>query len=186
MHPDGEKILLTEEQIKLQVTKLGRQISQDYADKEILVVGILKGAMVFLADLVRKITVPTYFDFVAISSYGSSAKSSGEVRILKDLDRSIEGRHVLIVEDIIDSGLTLNYLLEILNSRGPAGIKLCALLDKPSRRVQPVHIHYRGFTIPDEFVVGYGLDYNERYRNLPYIMILNPKIYGGGKQHVTA
>ncbi|MDF9407935.1 hypoxanthine phosphoribosyltransferase [Pelotomaculum isophthalicicum JI] len=186
MHPDGEKILLTEEQIKLQVTKLGRQISQDYANKEILVVGILKGAMVFLADLVRKITIPTYFDFVAVSSYGSSTKSSGVVRILKDLDRSIQGRHILIVEDIIDSGLTLNYLSDNLSSRGPASIKLCALLDKPSRRIEPVNIDYCGFTIPDEFVVGYGLDYNERYRNLPYIMILSPKIYGGGKQNVTA
>lgn len=186
MHPDGEKILLTEEQLELDVAELGRQISQDYAGKEILVIGILKGAMVFLADLVRKITVPTYFDFVAISSYGSSTKSSGVVRILKDLDRSIEGRHVLIVEDIIDTGLTLNYLLENLSSRNPASIKLCALLDKPSRRIEPVNIHYCGFTIADEFVVGYGLDYNERYRNLPYIMILSPKIYGGGKQDVTA
>ncbi|MCG9966676.1 hypoxanthine phosphoribosyltransferase [Pelotomaculum terephthalicicum JT] len=188
MHPDGEKILLTEEQLELQVAELGRRISQDYAGKEILVVGILKGAMVFLADLVRKITVPTYFDFISVSSYGSSTKSSGVVRILKDLDRSITGRHVLIVEDIIDTGLTLNYLLENLSSRHPASIKLCALLDKPSRRLKPanINIDYCGFTIPDEFVVGYGLDYNERYRNLPYIMILSPKIYGGGKQNVTA
>lgn len=181
MHPDGEKILLTEEQLKLRVVSLGREISQDYAGKEILVIGILKGAMMFLTDLVRKITVPTYFDFVAVSSYGSSTKSSGVVRILKDLDYSIAGRHVLIVEDIIDTGLTLNYLLDNLNSRGPASIKICTLLDKPSRRIAPVQMHYCGFSIPDEFVVGYGLDYNERYRNLPYIMILNPKIYGGGK-----
>jgi len=186
VHPDGEKILFTEEQIRIRVAELGRQISQDYADKELLTVGILKGAMVFLTDLVRKITVPTYFDFVAASSYGKSTKSSGVVRILKDLDRSIEGRHVLLVEDIIDTGLTLNYLFDNLKSRGPASIKICTLLNKPSRRIVPVNMHYCGFSIPDEFVVGYGLDYNERYRNLPYIMILSPKIYGGGKQNVTA
>jgi len=186
VHPDGERILFTEEQLKSRVAELGRQISQDYAGKEILTVGILKGAMIFLTDLVRKITVPTFFDFVAVSSYGSSTKSSGVVRILKDLDRSIKDRHVLIVEDIIDTGLTLNYLYDNLKFREPASIKICSLLDKPSRRIVPVDMHYCGFSIPDEFVVGYGLDYNERYRNLPYIMILSPKIYGGGKQHVTA
>lgn len=180
MHPDGEKILLTTEQIQQLVAKLGRQISQDYAGKEILVIGILKGAVVFLTDLIRQISVPIYIDFVAISSYGNATKSSGVVRILKDLDHSIEGRHVLIVEDIIDTGLTLSYLLENLNSRNPASIKICTLLDKPSRRIAPIQIQYCGFTIPDEFVVGYGLDYGERYRNLPYVMILEPKIYSGG------
>lgn len=181
MHPDGERILLTEEQIRVRVAEIGRQISIDYNGKEVLVTGILKGAMIFLADLVRSITVPTCFDFMAVSSYGSSTKSSGVVRILKDLDQSIEGRHVLIVEDIIDTGLTLNYLLDNLKSRGPASLKVCTLLDKPSRRVAEVKIDYNGFSIPDEFVVGYGLDYNEHYRNFPYVMVLSPRVYKGGK-----
>jgi len=181
VHPDGEKILLTEEEIRVRVEELGKQISVDYAGKEVLVVGILKGAMIFLADLVRNISVPTHFDFMAVSSYGSSTKSSGAVRILKDLDRGIEGRHVLIVEDIIDTGLTLNYLVDNLRSRGPASLRICTLLDKPSRREAPVEIDYNGFSIPDEFVVGYGLDYNESYRNLPYIMIMSPRVYKGGK-----
>lgn len=177
MHPDGEKILLSEEEIRVRVAELGKQISIDYAGKEVLVVGILKGAMIFLADLVRNITVPTHFDFMAVSSYGTSTKSSGAVRILKDLDRGIEGRHVLIVEDIIDTGLTLNYLVDNLRSRGPASLGICTLLDKPSRREASVEIDYNGFSIPDEFVVGYGLDYNESYRNLPYIMIMSPRVY---------
>lgn len=180
MHPDGEKILLSEEEIRVRVVELGKQISVDYAGKEVLVIGILKGAMIFLADLVRNITVPTHFDFMAVSSYGSSTKSSGAVRILKDLDRGIEGRHVLIVEDIIDTGLTLNYLVDNLRSRGPASLGICTLLDKPSRREAPVEIDYNGFSIPDEFVVGYGLDYNESYRNLPYIMIMSPRVYRNG------
>jgi len=179
VHPDGERILFSGEEIQRRVAELGGQISADYAGKELLVVGILKGAMIFLADLVRHITVPTYFDFVAVSSYGASTQSSGVVRILKDIDRSIEGRHVLIVEDIVDTGLTLNYLVENFKSRGPAGVKVCTLLDKPSRRVVPVDIDYNGFVIPDEFVVGYGLDYNERYRNFPYIMVLSPRVYKG-------
>lgn len=180
MHPDGDRILLSEQEIETRVAELGREISGDYAGKELLVIGILKGAVIFLTDLVRSITVPSYFDFIAVSSYGSSTTSSGEVRILKDVDQSVEDRHVLIVEDIIDSGLTLDYLVRILNSRSPASLKICTLLDKPSRRVIPVHVHYCGFLISDDFVVGYGLDYSERYRNLPYIMALSPKIYGGG------
>ncbi|BAF60733.1 hypoxanthine-guanine phosphoribosyltransferase [Pelotomaculum thermopropionicum SI] len=181
MHPDGERILFTEEEIRARVAEMGREISRDYAGRELLVVGILKGAMIFLADLVRSITVPAFFDFIAVSSYGTSTKSSGAVRILKDLDRGIEGRHVLIVEDIVDTGLTLNYLVDNLTARGPASLKVCTLLDKPSRRQKPVEIHYNGFTIPDEFVVGYGLDYNECYRNLPYIMVLSPRVFGGGR-----
>lgn len=181
MHPDGDRILLSEDEIRAKVAELGKWISRDYEGKELLVIGILKGAMIFLADLVRYITVPVGFDFMAVSSYGSSTKSSGAVRILKDLDRSIEGRHVLIVEDIIDTGLTLNYLVDNLKSRGPASLKICTLLDKPSRREAPVEIDYNGFSIPDEFVVGYGLDYNERYRNFPYIMVLSPRVYKGGK-----
>jgi len=178
-HPDCERILLSEGDIRKRVVELGKQISLDYAGKELMAVGILKGAMIFLADLVRNVTVPTRLDFMAVSSYGFSAYSSGEVRILKDLEQSVEGCHMLIVEDIVDTGLTLNYLLGNLKSRGPASVKLCALLDKPSRRVLPVEIDYKGFTIPDEFVVGYGLDYNERYRNLPQIMVLSPKVYKG-------
>lgn len=177
MHPHAEKILLNEEQIKKRVAELGSQISRDYHGESLLVVGILKGAMIFLTDLVRNIDVPTFFDFMAVSSYGSSTTSSGAVRILKDLDRSIEGRHVLIVEDIVDTGLTLQYLVENIKSRGPASLKVCTLLDKPSRRKVEVHVDYNGFNIPDEFVIGYGLDYNERYRNLPYIAILKPEIY---------
>ncbi len=177
MHPDVQKIMLSEEEINKRVQELGWQISQDYQGESILVVGILKGAMIFLADLVRSISVPTYFDFMAVSSYGSSTVSSGAVRILKDLEKSIEGKHVIIVEDIVDTGLTLNYLVDNLLSRGPKTLKICTLLDKPDRRTVDVKIDYNGFTIPDEFVVGYGLDYNERYRNLPYIAVLKPEIY---------
>ncbi|SHK29606.1 hypoxanthine phosphoribosyltransferase [Desulforamulus aeronauticus] len=177
MHPDVEKILLDEEHIKERVAQLALQISQDYQGESILMVGILKGAMVFLADLVRHINVPTFFDFMAVSSYGAGTVSSGAVRILKDLDKSIHGRHVIIVEDIVDTGLTLQYLVENIKARGPASLKVCTLLDKPSRRKVEVPIDYNGFSIPDEFVVGYGLDYNERYRNLPYIAVLKPEIY---------
>ncbi len=177
MHPDVEKILLDEEHIKERVAQLALQISQDYQGESILMVGILKGAMVFLADLVRHIDVPTFFDFMAVSSYGAGTVSSGAVRILKDLDKSIHSRHVIIVEDIVDTGLTLQYLVENIKARGPASLKVCTLLDKPSRRKVEVPIDYNGFSIPDEFVVGYGLDYNERYRNLPYIAVLKPEIY---------
>lgn len=177
MHPDVEKILLDETRIKERVLQLGQQITRDYQGKNILTVGILKGAMIFLADLVRNIEVPTFFDFMAVSSYGTGTVSSGAVRILKDLDRSIEGRHVIIVEDIVDTGLTLQYLVENMKARGPASLKICTLLDKPSRRKVEVSVDYNGFSIPDEFVVGYGLDYNECYRNLPYIAVLKPEIY---------
>ncbi len=180
MHPDGERILFTGEQIQARVAGLGAEISSDYKDKELLVIGILKGAIIFLSDLVRSITVPLYYDFMAVSSYGSSTESSGVVRILKDLNQSIENCHVLIVEDIVDTGLTLNYLVENLKSRGPASLKVCTLLDKPSRRKVPVKIDYNGFTVPDEFLVGYGLDYNGRYRNFPYIMVLSRRVYEGG------
>lgn len=182
MHPDFDRILLTEEEINSKVRELGAQISRDYADKELLVVGILKGSVIFLADLVRNISVPTSFDFMAVSSYGASSKSSGIVQILKDLEQNIEGRHVLIVEDIVDTGLTLSYLVDNLNTRGPASLKICTLLDKPSRRKVNVDVHYNGFIIEDHFVVGYGLDYNERYRNQPCIMVLNPEVYKGDKK----
>ena len=177
MHPDCERVLISEEDIHVKVVELGKRISSDYAGKELLMIGILKGAMIFLADLVRKISVPAQYDFMAVSSYGASSKSSGEVRILKDLEYGIEGRHIIIVEDIVDTGLTLNYLAENLKSRDPASVKICTLLDKPSRRTVPVEIDYNGFVIPDEFVVGYGLDYSGRYRNLPCIMVLSPRVY---------
>ena len=177
MRSDAEKILLTEEEITAKVLQLGQTISTDYANKELLMVGILKGAMIFMADLVRSITIPVEFDFMAVSSYGSSSQSSGVVRILKDLEQSIEGRHVVLVEDIVDTGLTLKYLLENLQTREPASLKTCTLLDKPERRRAEVTVDYNGFTIPDEFVVGYGLDYNEKYRNLKDILVLRSEIY---------
>ncbi|GAB6157996.1 hypoxanthine phosphoribosyltransferase [Desulfotomaculum varum] len=179
MHPHVEKILLNEQQIQERVKQLGQQITADYRGESILMVGILKGAMIFLADLVRNIEIPTFFDFMAVSSYGAGTVSSGVVRILKDLDKSVEGKHVIIVEDIVDTGLTLQYLLENMKSRGPASLKVCTLLDKPDRRKVDIPIDYNGFRIPDEFVVGYGLDFNERYRNLPYIAVLKPEIYKG-------
>ncbi len=177
MRSDAEKILLTEEEITAKVLQLGQTISTDYANKELLMVGILKGAMIFMADLVRSVNIPVEFDFMAVSSYGSANKSSGVVRILKDLEQSIEGRHVLLVEDIVDTGLTLKYLLENLQTREPASLRTCTLLDKPERRQAEVTVNYNGFTIPDEFVVGYGLDYNEKYRNLKDILVLRPEIY---------
>ena len=179
MHRDILEVLITEEQIRQKVAELGAQISQDYEGKSPIVVGVLVGAVVFLADLLRKITVPVSVDFVATSSYGSDTKSSGVVRILKDLDQSVESRHVLIVEDIIDTGLTLNYLVENLRSRSVASLKVCTLLDKPSRRKVPVTVDYNGFTIEDKYVVGYGLDFDQKYRNLPYVGVLRPEIYGG-------
>jgi len=179
MHRDILEVLITEEQIRQKVAELGAQISRDYEGKSPIVVGVLVGAVVFLADLLRKITVPVSVDFVATSSYGSDTKSSGVVRILKDLDQSVESRHVLIVEDIIDTGLTLNYLVENLRSRSVASLKVCTLLDKPSRRKVPVTVDYNGFTIEDKYVVGYGLDFDQKYRNLPYVGVLRPEIYGG-------
>ena len=179
---DIAEVLLSAEQIRTRVAELGAQISQDYAGKDLILVGILKGCALFLADLVRQITIPLAFDFVAVSSYGADTKSSGVVRILKDLDDSVESKHVLVVEDIVDTGLTLrlSYLLENLRSRRAASVKVCTLLDKPSRRRVSVPVNYNGFTIDDLFVVGYGLDYQGRYRSLPYIGVLKPEVYGGG------
>ena len=182
MDEDVEQVLLTEEQLRTRVAELGAQISQDYAGKDLMLVCILKGANIFLADLCRQITLPLSYDFVAVSSYGADTKSSGVVRILKDLDESVESKHVLVVEDIVDTGLTLrlSYLLENLRSRRAASVKICTLLDKPSRRRVEVPVDYCGFTVEDRFVVGYGLDYAGVYRNLPYIGVLKPEIYGGG------
>lgn len=174
---DVESVLLSEKQLAKRIEEIGAQITADYAGKEILMIGVLRGAVIFMADLARSIKVPVAIDFMAVSSYGAGTTSSGVVRILKDLDENVEGKHILVVEDIIDSGLTLNYLLDNLKSRKPASIKLCTLLNKPERRKVEVKIDYNGFDVPDYFVIGYGLDYAEKYRNLPFIGILKPEIY---------
>jgi len=170
-----ERVLLTKDEIQKRVISLGQQISNDYAGKELLLICVLKGAVVFLSDLMREITVPVFIDFMAVSSYGAATESSGIVRILKDLDCSIDNRHCLIVEDIIDTGLTLLYLKENLLSRKPASLKIVTLLDKPDRRRVDIEPDYCGFRIADEFVVGYGLDFNERYRFLPDVCVLGEK-----------
>jgi hypoxanthine phosphoribosyltransferase len=169
---DITEVLLSEQVIRRRIAEMGRQISADYLGKELVIVGVLTGAVTFLADLIRQITLPMELDFVAMSSYGQATKSSGEVRIVKDLGHPVEGKHVLVAEDIIDTGLTLRYLLETLHARQPASIATCVLLDKPSRRQVEVPVEYRGFEIEDRFVVGYGLDFAGRYRNLPYIGVL--------------
>jgi hypoxanthine phosphoribosyltransferase len=179
MHDDVEEILLTEEQIQVRVGELGRQLAADYDGRFPVLVSVLKGSIVFLADLVRSMPVPLSIDLMELSCYGASTESSGQVRILKDLSGPIKGRDVIVVEDIIDTGLTLNYLLKYLHDRGPATVRICCLLDKPARRLAEIDIDYRGFTIDDRFVIGYGLDYDERYRNLPYIGVLKPSVYGG-------
>ncbi len=168
------EILIDEETLAARVAELGVEVSSDYQGRDLLLIGVLKGAVFFMADLMRHLTVPCEVDFMAISSYGDSTDSSGIVRILKDLDINIEGRHVLVVEDIIDSGLTLSYLMRNLESREPATLEVCALLTKPARREIDVKVRYTGFEIPNEFVIGYGLDYAERYRNLPYVAVLDP------------
>lgn len=175
-HNPNLAILISEEQIAARIKEIGAQITRDYAGRNPLLIGVLKGACFFLSDLMRAIDTRVSIEFMAISSYGSSTRTSGEVRIMKDLDVPIEGRHILVVEDIVDTGLTLSYLLANLQSRGAASVKLAALLDKYDRRQREVKIDYLGFPIPDEFVVGYGLDFAERYRNLPFIAVLkNPE-----------
>lgn len=174
---DVEKVLLTREQLQEKVKELGKKISEDYKDKNLMIICVLKGGVVFTTDLIREITIPLELDFMAISSYGASTSTSGVVRILKDLETNIEGKDILIVEDIIDSGLTLKYLKEMLISRGPNSVKICTILNKPQRRQENVKVDYIGFDIPDEFVVGYGLDYAEKYRNLPFVGVLKPEIY---------
>ena len=174
---DVHEILLTKEEIENKVQELGKTLAAEYHDKRPLLVCVLKGALIFMADLSRAMNIPLEVDFMAVSSYGVSTKSSGVVRILKDLETSIEGRHVLIVEDIIDTGLTLNYLIENLKSRKPESLKICTLLDKPSRRRVQLQPDYCGFVIPDKFVIGYGLDFSEIYRNLPFIGVLKPEAY---------
>ena len=174
---DIKSIMISEEEISKRVKELGKQLTEDYKGKELLVVGILKGCMLFLSDLVRTIELPLTMDFMVVSSYGATTKSSGVVRIIKDLEREIEGKDVLIVEDIVDTGLTLSYLVENFKARNPKSVKVCSLLDKPDRRKAQVDIQYVGFKIPDEFVVGYGLDYGENYRNLPFVCVLKPEVY---------
>ena len=179
MEKDIAQVLLSEEQLQTRVREMAAQISEDYRDKNPTMVCILKGAIMFYTDLLRAMPIPVSMDFMAVSSYGKRTKSSGEVEIRKDLSSSIEGKHVIIVEDIVDSGFTLTYLTKMLASRGAASIKLCTLLDKPSRRAPGITLKsdYAGFEVGNEFVVGYGLDYAEKYRNLPYIGILKPEVY---------
>jgi len=174
---DIKKVLLTEEQILEKVRELGSAISKDYESKDLLIVGILKGSVLFASELIKNITIPCEIDFMAVSSYGNSTETSGVVRILKDLEHSIEGKDIIIVEDIIDSGVTLDYLLKYLTARKANSVEIVTLLTKPSRRKVDINVKYCGFEVPDEFLVGYGLDYAEKYRNLPYVGILKEEVY---------
>ena len=178
-HTAIQRILFTAEEIQQRVAELGAQISADYAGKDLALVCVLRGALVFLSDLLRVLPGATSVDFISIASYGSDTRSTGVVRIIKDLEDSVESRHVLVVEDILDTGLTLNYLLENLRHRNAASVRVCVLLDKPSRRRVPVSVDYKGFEVPNSFVVGYGLDHDQKYRGLPFIGVLKPEIYGG-------
>lgn len=177
MLQDIQEVLFTEEQIAKMVERVGAEISRDYKDKNLLLVSVLKGSVVFMADLMRAITIPARIDFMATSSYGSGVKTSGVVKILKDLDLELSGYDILMVEDILDSGKTLSYLTELLQSRGPKSIRVCALFDKPERREVEVEATYVGSQIPDAFIVGYGLDFDEKYRNLPFVGVLKPCVY---------
>ncbi len=178
MHDDIKTVLVTEEELKAKVAELGAQVSRDYEGKNLLMVSILKGAVVFMADLMRAVTIPASIDFMVVSSYGgTSTQSTGLVKIVKDLDADLSGKDVLIVEDILDTGVTLSNLVPMLKMRNPNSVKICAILDKPTRRRADIHADYQGFEVPDEFVVGYGLDYDEKYRNLPYVGVLKPSVY---------
>ena len=180
LQADIGEIMLSEEAIAAKVAELGRRIGEDYAGRNLTLVSVLKGSLPFMADLMRAITIPVQIDLMEVSSYGGTAtESSGLVRILKDLSSSIDGRDVIIVEDIIDTGLTLNYLVRYLRGKNPASLRICTLLDKPARRLVEIAIDYRGFEIPDRFVIGYGLDYGERYRNLRFVGVLRPEVYAG-------
>jgi hypoxanthine phosphoribosyltransferase len=179
MGTDLERVLISEDEIARRLAEMAAEIDADYEGRDLLLVGVLKGAVMVMADLARALRTPVTMDWMAVSSYGSGTKSSGVVRILKDLDRDISGKHVLIVEDIIDSGLTLSWLMSNLGSRGPASVEVCALLRKPEAAKVDVPVRYVGFDIPNEFVVGYGLDYAERYRNLPFVGTLAPHVYSG-------
>ena len=177
MDEDVLKILVSQEQLQQKVAQMGREISRDYAGKNLLLVSILKGSVVYMADLMRAITIPCNIDFMVVSSYGKNTETSGLVKIIKDLDQDLSGKDVLIVEDILDTGVTLSKLKPMLRLRNPASIRIAAILDKPTRRKADIHADYLGFEVPDEFVVGYGLDYDEKYRNLPYVGVLKPEVY---------
>ena len=177
MQDDIQSVLISEQQLADAVKKLGEQISRDYADRNLMMVSVLKGSVVFMADLMRAISVPAAIDFMSVTSYGKGVKTSGVVRIIKDLDEELDGRDILIVEDILDSGMTLSYLKEHIMAKGARSIRIATLLDKPERRRVDIHPDYSCFSVPDEFVVGYGLDYAEKYRNLPYVGILKPCVY---------
>lgn len=177
MHDDIKEVLVSEEQLKARIAELGAQISKDYEGKNLVLVSILKGSVVFMADLMRAISIPCSIDFMVVSSYGSSTVTSGLVKIIKDLDGDLSGKDVLIVEDILDTGVTLSNLVPMLKLRNPSSVKICTILDKPSRRKADIQPDYEGFEVPDKFVVGYGLDYDEKYRNLPYVGVLKPEVY---------
>jgi len=177
MHNDVEQVLYTEEELRRRVKEMGRQITADYAGKQPMLISVLRGSYIFMADLTRSIDLDVTVDFMVVSSYGAGTVSSGQVEIKKDLSDSIEGRDLIVVEDILDSGNTLYYLMDVLKARKPASIRLCTLMDKPERRTKPITADYVGFTIPDAFIVGYGLDYNEKYRNLPYVGVLKHSVY---------
>jgi len=177
MMGDIEKILVPREQISDMVKRLGKRISEDYRGSDLVLVGVLKGGFIFLADLMREITIPVDMDLIAVSSYGASTKSSGVVRIIKDMDLDVANKHVLIVEDLVDTGLTLRHLKDLFNTRGPKSVKICTAFDKPSRRKVDIEIEYNGIVVPDEFIVGYGLDYAGKYRNLPDVCTLKKEIY---------
>ena len=179
MHEDISEILISEETLRAKIQELGEQTTHDYRGKHLLLLGTLKGAVPFIADLARAIQLPLELDYMAVASYGDSTQSSGIVRILKDLEGPVDHKHILVIEDIIDSGLTLHYLMDMIRRRNPLSLRICALLNKERERLKNVVIDYQGFTIPDRFVVGYGLDYAQRYRNLPYIGILEPSVYSG-------
>ena len=180
MRDDIQTVLVTEEQLRAKVAELGAQVSRDYAGRDLLLVSILKGAVVFMADLMRAVTIPCSIDFMVVSSYGgTNTESTGLVKIVKDLDADLSGRDVLIVEDVLDTGVTLSNLVPMLRMRHPNSVKICAILDKPARRKTSITADYRGFEVPDAFVVGYGLDYDEKYRNLPFVGVLKPEVYGG-------
>lgn len=176
---DIQEVLFSESYLAETVQRIGKQISEDYKDKNLLMISVLKGSVVFMADLMRAITIPCRVDFMSVSSYGSGVKTSGVVKIVKDLDIPLAGYDLLVVEDILDSGMTLSYILELLQSRGPRSIRLCTLFDKPERRTVDINADYVGSNVPDAFIVGYGLDYDEKYRNLPFVGILKPEVYGG-------
>ena len=179
MLDDVKKVLITKEEINSMVTRLASQISKDYEGKQLVLIGVMKGCLIFLADLLRNISIPVEFGTITASSYGAGTVSSGQIKIINDIDVKIRGKDVIIVEDLVDTGLTLNYLKDFLSLRSPASVKICVAFDKPSRRKNPINTDYKGMDIPDEFIVGFGLDFDEKYRNLPEICVLKEEIYAG-------